>query len=100
MRRHGADSAVMLTAWNPGALPRSAAANRRAQAQLERALRGLWPLALRRGSNLDLDERWPAEPAFWALGLSRGLAADLGRRFGQRAILYSGPAARPRLYWL
>jgi len=100
MRAHQAASAAMLTAWNPGALPRPAQANRRAQARLERALRDLKPLALRRGSNRDLAGRWPAEPSLWALGLSLAQARALAARFGQAAILYCGPSARPRLHWI
>jgi hypothetical protein len=100
MRSAAATNAAMLTAFNPGALPRSAAANRRAQARLLKDLRSLRPLGLRRGRNLAANGAWPPEDALWVLGPPLGLLQRLGRAYGQAALLYCGPSARPRLLWL
>jgi hypothetical protein len=100
IRKAQADSAAMLTAWNPGAQQRSRAANRRAQQRLRRALRSLAPLALRPGRNEDPAGLWPAEPSLWVLGLKRPQLDRLAHAFGQRAYLYCGPSGRPRLRWI
>jgi hypothetical protein len=96
----GAANAAMLTAWNPGAKPRGAAANRRAQARLAAALRRLRPRGLKLGRNVDPRGAWPPEPSLWVLGLTRPQLDRLARVFGQRAYLYCGPSGRPRLRWI
>lgn len=100
MRAAGAGSAAMLSAWNPDATPRPAVLNRREEARMLRVLRALQPAALRRGRNQDPRGLWPTESSVWVLGLSRQDLIRVGLAFGQRAILYCGPSARPRLHWL
>lgn len=100
MRSAGAESAAMLTAWNPGARARRAAENRRQQARLLKALRALQPLRVKPGRNVDPRGAWPTEPSLWVLGLTRSQLDRLARAFGQRAYLYSGPSGRPRLRWI
>lgn len=100
MAASGARSACLITAHNPGSRRRSTLQNRRADARLRAALAGLVQRPLIRTRALDPSGRWPAEDGYLALGLRRAEALALARRFGQNAVLWAGPKARPRLCWI
>ena len=75
-----------LTAWNPRSEPRSETENRAKQSELETILRreGIRCVA---GLGYDPMREWADEECVLALGLERERALELGRRFGQNAVL-------------
>jgi len=76
---------AFVTAWNPGAFPRTAEQNGRAQAELLRAVAelglGIWP-----GEGKADGGGW-REESVCVLGLDAASAVGLGRRFGQLAVV-------------
>ncbi len=46
------------------------------------------------------DPSWPAEASFLALGIDREAASDLGRKYGQNAIVWIGSDGLPELVLL
>lgn len=83
---------AVVTAWNPGGQPATAEQNSRAQ----QALRQRWAGAVLDGVNGD--GSW-AEASLILLDASLEVATDLGRNFGQAAVLY-GSGRRVALVWL
>jgi len=83
------ESITVMTAWNPNSEERDRAANEAAQQQLEAALHA---------SGVEFDLSWGAsmpgtepawrEPGFSIYGWTREEAADWGRAWGQRAVVY------------
>lgn len=75
-----------LTAWNPHSILRSEAVNRENQSELENRLlsRGVRYIP---GMAHDPLLQWPDEEGALAMGLEREAALELGREFGQNAIL-------------
>jgi len=90
---------VLVTAWNPGGLRRSRAANRGAERRLLQRLRA-WGLRGWLARAQDPKGLWPDEYGVLIFAVSAPLAADLGRALGQRAVLFIGADAVPRLIWL
>lgn len=92
-------TAALLTAFNPLGVQCSVQENRRADAGLQLALRShglpLYPTIAS-----DPAGRWPKEPGWLVLGLSRDDAIDIGRQFSQNAILWADADAVPRLHLL
>ena len=86
LARERADSAALLTAYNPQSRERPAPENEAAQTELKGALARFKCLE---GEGRGDD--WPPEPSLLALGLSRSEAGALARRFGQHAYLYCEP---------
>jgi len=93
----GASRYAFLTAWNPGAKPRSEAENREAQQRLMDALEGR-PVFV--GAGEADDGSWPPEPSLLVVGLACDEAVELGRRFGQVAIVVGEKGGAPQLVWL
>lgn len=52
------------------------------------------------GAGEDPDGRWPAEPSYLVLGMDLEAARELGRRYGQNAIVWAGADAVPELLLL
>jgi hypothetical protein len=79
--------AAFVTAANPEGRPRLPGANLRANRCLEAQLRAA---GLRHypGIGAADDGVWPAEPSLLIFGLARRIAAALGRRLRQNAILH------------
>src|SRR3954463_8518211 len=75
-------SAAFLTAANPRGELRSHAANEAAMQALRSSL--AWPF--REGEGGAPRGRWPAEPSLLVIGILRGEAEALGRKFEQNAI--------------
>ena len=89
-----AEAAAFLTAFNPGSVPRSGRENDLAFSELT-ALLDQSPYTCFPGEANDPADEWPHEPSILAVGIPRGEAEALGRRFGQLAIVYirkGGPA--------
>jgi Protein of unknown function (DUF3293) len=93
---NGANCSAFMTAWNPQSVIRSEADNRASQKRLESELAAIG-VRLVTGSGEDPTGVWPGEPSVLAVGISRSEAERVGRKFGQRAIVWSGESAIPEL---
>lgn len=95
----GRTDAWVITPCNPGGHRVATWINRRRLRELERTLRDQdipwWPAV-----NLDPAGDWPDEPGVCAWSLDEHAARELGRRFGQAALLRLPPRGAPRLLWL
>jgi len=89
--------AALLTAHNPAARRRDAAANQQAQQRLQALLRDRG-FAFRTGCNVDPQQRWPAEDSVLVADLPLPQAHKLAVHFGQLAFLWCDAAAVPRLH--
>jgi hypothetical protein len=85
--RYGARGAAFVTACNPLGRRAPLAVNWRAQARL-RAWLGGCGLAFAEGEGSGDDGTWPAEPHLLVFGLRRTMAAALGRRLRQNAVVF------------
>lgn len=98
-RHLGQAGSVLVTAWNPAGQRRSLAANRAAEKRLQQRLRAWgingWPAVAQDPKGL-----WPDERGMLLFGVPEALARDLGRALGQKAVLFVGADAVPRLLWL
>lgn len=97
--RAARQSSVLVTAWNPAGRRRGLAANRAAQRRFGQRLRA-WGISSWPTLAQDPKRLWPDERGALLFGVPQGLAAELGRALGQRAVLYIGMDAVPRLLWL
>ena len=90
---------AIVTACNPLGLAISEADNVAASAQLKVALRerGISHLP---AEGLDPDGAWPAEASALLIDPPEGAAAELGRQFGQNAIVTGQLGTAPALRWL
>jgi hypothetical protein len=93
---NGANCSAFITAWNPGSVARSEVTNRASQKRLESEVSGIGA-TLVAGIGEDPAGRWPGEPSVLVVGISRSEAERVGRKFGQRAIVWSGTSAIPEL---
>ena len=97
--RCGVSCSAFLTAWNPRSVPQSAEQNSAANRELQQRLAALglecWP-----GLGRDPGGEWPPEESLFVPGLELAGASDLGRHFGQNAILHAAHDGVPRLVWL
>jgi hypothetical protein len=75
-----------ITAFNPGSFPLSEAENEARQYELEATVRQLGHVMFQ-GKGISHDGAWSPEPSILVLGIGREAAGELGRRFGQRAIV-------------
>jgi hypothetical protein len=97
--RYQAHCSAFITACNP--LGRGAAAALNAQrhetllAELSRR-----KLVAIRGIGQHPTNKWPGEPSFLVLGITRRAARALGRQFEQNAIIWAGLDAVPELILL
>ncbi len=81
---HGAARWAFVTADNPGSQPLPPMENGlRREALRDDILHECFP-----GVGVGDDGTWPPEHSFFVLGICRDAALDLGRRYGQVAILY------------
>jgi hypothetical protein len=87
LARHGVRSATFVTAWNPLGRRAPRAVNRRALARL-RACLHRHALAFAEGEGKGDDGAWPAEAHLLVFGLRRTMAAALGRRLRQNAVVF------------
>jgi putative PIN family toxin of toxin-antitoxin system len=96
LEAHGATSAAFVTAANPRGAQRSESENFAAQAELEASL----ALPFYRGEGRDPGGAWTAEPSALVVGISRGEAEALGRRWRQNAIVFVEKGTAPELVLL
>lgn len=92
--REGVRTWAYVTAYNPGSIALDEDENIRRQTALEGVL-GSAGLRFFPGEGVGDDGRWPPERSVLVLGVTREQALELGRRFGQRAVVYGesgGPA--------
>ena len=97
LRSQGHFCAALLTAHNPAARRRDAAANQAAQLRLHDLLRERG-LAFHIGCNVDPQQRWPAEDSVLVADLPLPQAHRLAAHFGQLAFLWCDASAVPKLH--
>ena len=88
-----------ITAFNPYGVEASAEANSKAQSELEALLQSEGYSVIQ-GEGADPSGEWPPEPSFLVLGVSEARACEIGRQFGQDAILTFSLRAVPTLQLL
>ncbi|MFZ2267343.1 MAG: DUF3293 domain-containing protein [Azonexus sp.] len=95
----GAREFAIITAYNPGSQPASAAQNAEQQAQLEcQLIEGNYePYA---GENVADDANWPAEESCFIADIALEDACALGADYGQNAIVHGGADGRSNLVWI
>jgi len=96
LRELGADCAVLVTAYNPGARRATPFRNRRAQRRLWNELTHCG-YRLFEGCNEDPHRRWPEEPSMLVIDLPLAAAQGLCARYGQVAFLWLQTDGIPRL---
>jgi hypothetical protein len=86
LSEHNATEWAYITAWNPGSRPMSAEENALAHDKLLEIIRdrNFQPYL---GEGIPDQEGWAPEQSIWIAGISRHEAAELGRQFGQNAIV-------------
>ena len=94
-----ASCAAFITAWNPFSQIATEADNSAAQQALLVDLVALG-LTYFMGFGKDPSGSWPGEESLLVLGLSNEQARDLGMKYGQNAILWTGLDACPELVLL
>src|SRR5262245_46336962 len=76
-----------VTAFNPGSIPLSHEENEQRNQRLAREVESRGYTAFP-GEGIGDDGQWPPERSLLILGIIRDDAIDLGREFGQRAIVF------------
>lgn len=95
----GATQSAVVTACNPFSQRLPDDVNVGRQAMLAAWLRDSG-LALIEGAGEAPDGSWPREPSYLVLGVSREAAREIGLRFEQNAVIWSGERAVPELLLL
>jgi hypothetical protein len=88
LERAGATTAAFITAYNPFSRPTAEAINLVANRRLGHDLRDCCGAVLP-GKGEGDDGPWPPEPSFLAIGISREMAENLGRKYQQYAIVWA-----------
>jgi hypothetical protein len=81
-------SGAFITAWNPGSLRLPDAKNQARQTELITEVRKRGYVFLE-GRGVGKDERWPSEASIFIIGIDKGAARELGKLFGQLAIVFA-----------
>jgi hypothetical protein len=87
-----------LTACNPGSGSLAGEENFHRTLELREVLRARWPRHYF-GVSIGRDGTW-REPSFLVLGMTEGDAVEIGRRFGQNAVVVGRVAEPARLVWV
>ncbi len=90
---------AFLTAWNPGSQPLDQWHNRWRNLNLELELHAHCRL-LRRGLGVGTDSNWTPEESFLAVDIPLEKAVEIGREFGQNAIIAWQKGGVPELWWI
>ncbi len=98
-RSAGVSCAAHVTAFNPGSETQSADVNEAAHKRLGAELAAAGYRVVE-GAGEAPEGRWPAEPSYLVLGMDLEAARELGRRYGQNAIVWAGADAVPELLLL
>ena len=99
LEEFGIRTYAFITAWNPGSQPLDQWHNRWRSINLEMELHPHCRL-LRRGMGIGMNEDWQPEESFWALDIAVEKAVELGRQFGQNAIVVWQQGGMPELWWI
>ncbi len=83
---HGVTEWAYITAWNPGSRPMSEDQNALAHDELIKVLRERG-FTFYEGDGIPDQAGWAPERSVWIAGISRREAVEIGRRFGQNAIV-------------
>jgi hypothetical protein len=94
-----ASGAAFITAENPYSARQTPAVNAERQRQLGDDLSAMG-ITYFPGEGQGEDANWLAEASFLALGIDREAACDLGRKYGQNAIVWVGSDGVPELVLL
>lgn len=97
--RHRVTCSAFVTACNPGSEALDAATNAARHRALGDELRQRG-LSICEGAGRHPSNGWPPEASWLVFGLSFAAACDLGRAWGQNAIVHAGAEAVPRLVLL
>jgi uncharacterized protein DUF3293 len=81
-------SGAFITAWNPGSLRLPDAENRARQTELVTEVRKRGYVFLE-GRGVGQDSGWPPEASVFIIGISMDAALELGKLFGQLAIVFA-----------
>ena len=92
----GHDTWAFITAWNPGSIALDTAENRRRMTDLCGRI-ALLGLPMLEGEGVGTGGDWPPEPSLLVLGIGASEAVELGRAFGQVAIVVGRLGAPARL---
>jgi hypothetical protein len=92
----GHDTWAFITAWNPGSIALDTAENRRRMTDLTGRI-ALLGLPMLEGEGVGTGGDWPSEPSLLVLGIGASEAVELGRAFGQVAIVVGRLGAPARL---
>ena len=88
MTRCDPPSCAFVTAWNPGSARLPEMTNQAKQSQLIQEVQKRGYVFLR-GRGADETVEWAPEPSILVIGISREGAAELGRLFGQIAVVFA-----------
>ena len=90
---------ALVTACNPKSEPLSPAENTRRMAELEAiCLYHGWMHCA--GAGVGRDGAWPPEPSYFIVGPTEAEAVEVGRHFGQNAIVAGRLGEPARLVWV
>ncbi|MBX7056389.1 MAG: DUF3293 domain-containing protein [Pyrinomonadaceae bacterium] len=89
---------AFLTAYNPNSTPTPEKLNLEAQARLAERLTRCGYTFLR-GYGTSESGDWPPEASFFVEGIPRTVALEIGRDFGQSAILWGRSGGSAELLW-
>jgi hypothetical protein len=99
LSRHGAEMAAVITAWNPASVILTAQENDARDAQLWQWIADHTLFALP-AEGRDPTGDWQPEQSCFILDIAPDLAAELGRKFGQNAIVSVSRGTAPKLILL
>jgi len=87
LESYDATKCAFITAWNPRSIRLKAPENRQRQSDLVELVRSRGHVFLP-GRGIGKDASWPPEESVLVIGVDRDSAMELGRAFGQLAIVY------------
>ena len=96
LKKAGAVTWAFLTAHNPNSLPTDPQLNEESQSKLIDRLNSM---GLRFLHGYGSGEDWEPEPSLFILDIELRAAVELGREFGQSAILFGHEGGEPELVW-
>ena len=99
LAKHSARAWAFITAWNPASKKLDDAENRRRQEQLEADVKQ-GGYVFYRGAGVPNEKDWQPEESILILGIERGEAVQLGKKFGQAAIVIGALSTLPELVFL
>ena len=97
LEKHCVRSWAFITAWNPFSKQLPEADNAFRHLQLLEAISGYEAYP---GRGVPQDGDWPPEESLLILGLSRKQAIDIGKMFGQNAIVWGEQGEPAQLIWI